>query len=433
VCAIVYDDASWSKSAISTGSFVMRAAGIAVVVIGAAAVLFSLFGDRARGKRRCPRCWYDMRATPGLRCSECGYDAPCEKNLHRARLRWWRRTGSLAIVIGIGVYATPWFKSGAWVEYAPNTLLIMRFPAIDEVDDSIAREYWRRFYVKDDPDSELEMWEWQRAMLAHRIVGVLNDPGVVDEIKELGLMLLARMPEQAKGATQEISDAMCSGKYGLRREAFAIARSLAPDAEVYVPAIVDVLRASPGSMECIELLGEIGPPAREAIPAIVSSRMHRWYFDDLCSAIRTIDRIDPLHPEAREFLLGLTFGPGDAERFPAFDVIRKYPELERAFLERAAMAASSSRPDERYRAIRALWRLKFHHDELDAVIERLLDDENENVRLYALCAVQTAHQSPPSVRDRLIAMQDDESWHVRSTAARMLRAIDADGREDGAE
>jgi hypothetical protein len=48
---------------------------------------WGLFGDPGRGRRRCPRCWYDMSGTPGLTCTECGHTARGEAALHHTRRR----------------------------------------------------------------------------------------------------------------------------------------------------------------------------------------------------------------------------------------------------------------------------------------------------------------------------------------------------------
>lgn len=52
-----------------------------------AAAWWALFSDRARGRRRCPRCWFDMSHTAGLRCTECGRLAGEEAALHHTRRR----------------------------------------------------------------------------------------------------------------------------------------------------------------------------------------------------------------------------------------------------------------------------------------------------------------------------------------------------------
>ena len=48
---------------------------------------WGLFGDRARGRRRCPRCWYDLSFSSGRTCPECGHTANTERSLFRNRRR----------------------------------------------------------------------------------------------------------------------------------------------------------------------------------------------------------------------------------------------------------------------------------------------------------------------------------------------------------
>jgi len=61
--------------------------GVLVVGLGVTLTWWGLFGDRARGRRRCPRCWHDLSHTPGMTCSECGYTARREPVLFRGRRR----------------------------------------------------------------------------------------------------------------------------------------------------------------------------------------------------------------------------------------------------------------------------------------------------------------------------------------------------------
>lgn len=86
---------------------------------------WSLLRDRARGRRRCPNCWYDLRGTPGMQCSECGFVARCERQLFRTR-RMWR--WAIASVIAIGVAGwlglTPLARPHGWIGLAPRIMLL---------------------------------------------------------------------------------------------------------------------------------------------------------------------------------------------------------------------------------------------------------------------------------------------------------------------
>ncbi len=104
-------------------------------LLGASAVLlllWSLFRDRGRKLRRCPKCWYDMSGTPGLQCPECGRTATTERRLHRTHRRW--RYAALAIVLGLVAYivgSVPRYQSGGWVALLPSSILLCMAPVQD--------------------------------------------------------------------------------------------------------------------------------------------------------------------------------------------------------------------------------------------------------------------------------------------------------------
>jgi hypothetical protein len=86
----------------SFGELGVYLVGMSVLLVGAGMlVLWGLFGDRCRGRSRCPKCWYDMRGRragrEGLICPECGHDAGYEKRLLKNHRRW------LAVVVGLVV------------------------------------------------------------------------------------------------------------------------------------------------------------------------------------------------------------------------------------------------------------------------------------------------------------------------------------------
>ena len=62
-----------------------------------------LWGDRDRGRARCPKCWYDMRGTvPRLECPECGHDAGQKEQLYCDRaLPWQIAIGALLVCFAL--------------------------------------------------------------------------------------------------------------------------------------------------------------------------------------------------------------------------------------------------------------------------------------------------------------------------------------------
>ncbi|MCC6906591.1 MAG: hypothetical protein IT430_01495 [Phycisphaerales bacterium] len=101
------------------------------IALGAtvAALAACLFGDgllrRFARSRRCPKCWYDLSHSPGLTCSECGYTATCERQLHKWRRRW-RGVAFLALAwLGVYLwnYARAIYEHG-WLAGVPTPILV---------------------------------------------------------------------------------------------------------------------------------------------------------------------------------------------------------------------------------------------------------------------------------------------------------------------
>lgn len=113
------DAAWWSISAI---------VGIAAIVLGA----WALFADRSRGRKRCPKCWYDLSGTPTLTCPECGKAAKHEKRLYRTRRR--KRWAALAALLLIGAVcgaAWPTARNTDWEQATPDWVLLLAMPHLD--------------------------------------------------------------------------------------------------------------------------------------------------------------------------------------------------------------------------------------------------------------------------------------------------------------
>lgn len=104
--------ATWVQDwawAFATGAWALWA--IAAIILW-----FALFKDRSRGRRRCPRCWYDMTGVPGLKCPECGREAKREKRLFSTRRRWRLAAFGVALaLVGIASHRAPiGLRHGVW-------------------------------------------------------------------------------------------------------------------------------------------------------------------------------------------------------------------------------------------------------------------------------------------------------------------------------
>src|SRR5438477_8406765 len=78
----------WDALASGVASSALEVAGWTLVSTGLLIGGWALLADRARGRRRCPRCAYDMGAVGGLVCPECGRRASRERERFRTRRDW---------------------------------------------------------------------------------------------------------------------------------------------------------------------------------------------------------------------------------------------------------------------------------------------------------------------------------------------------------
>ena len=82
-----------------------------IPAVGVFLIYRGLWGDRSKGRPRCPRCWYDMRGSlPRLVCPECGHDPGYERRLYRSRRRRWL----IALGLSVLLLSYPLVIVGGW-------------------------------------------------------------------------------------------------------------------------------------------------------------------------------------------------------------------------------------------------------------------------------------------------------------------------------
>jgi hypothetical protein len=136
----------------TTGDWLITSLGAATALAGLALLAWALLADRLRTRharregslRRCPRCWYDMSATEGLTCPECGKTAKHERRLGRARRRWRPGVAAVAVLsLGLGMLAWQHVPVSFWIHRLPDSVLIECIPYAGKRDWA-ARELFRR-------------------------------------------------------------------------------------------------------------------------------------------------------------------------------------------------------------------------------------------------------------------------------------------------
>ena len=122
-----------------------------VWVVGAVVLAFclgitwwGLFGDRSRGRRRCPRCWYDLSFSPGLVCAECGHLVNGERQLYRARRRLMPALLA-AVVASVGMtFFIERGQSRGWASLVPSRVMIVSLPIFGGSHDALSTELTTR-------------------------------------------------------------------------------------------------------------------------------------------------------------------------------------------------------------------------------------------------------------------------------------------------
>ena len=139
---------------------------------------WALLWDRARGRLRCPKCWYDL-AAPGSgkgnegataggflsKCPECGRVVKREGELRRTRRRWrWGVPALVVMVLGLvagSVHDPAGVRSRGWVALVPTPLLVMIAPVGEVMQEEGAGDERRLVWERDPTSPVLHEFYWR--------------------------------------------------------------------------------------------------------------------------------------------------------------------------------------------------------------------------------------------------------------------------------
>lgn len=120
-------------------------------------IWWAIFADRPRGRRRCPKCWYDMSHSPGMTCAECGFTAERESDLFRTRRRFGLACiGLLVCLVTIGGVYDRIYQEGI-TRLMPTKALILTIPLVDDARSDVFQEIDRRVRAQSLSDFEWSM------------------------------------------------------------------------------------------------------------------------------------------------------------------------------------------------------------------------------------------------------------------------------------
>lgn len=115
---------------------------------------WALFSDKSRGRRRCPKCWYDLAYSPGMQCPECGFKAKREKQFGRTRRRFWTALAAILAATVICVVASERATGRGFASYLPTRVLLWLVP-YSSANGPEYRELLRRVGSRSFADAHL--------------------------------------------------------------------------------------------------------------------------------------------------------------------------------------------------------------------------------------------------------------------------------------
>jgi len=127
---------------------------IAIVVGSTYYAWKAIYSDRSRGRRRCPKCWYDLAYSKGMTCSECGYTARRESEFTRTKRFYGRAAaGILICVITIlGAYIN--VAERGIVASMPTSILIACMPLVGDGGSEVMTTLGRRLMMDQVTDQQ---------------------------------------------------------------------------------------------------------------------------------------------------------------------------------------------------------------------------------------------------------------------------------------
>lgn len=132
--------------------------GGVLLAAGGPLLAWALVGDRARGRRRCPGCWYDLTGVvrgPVMNCPECGRVLVVAHDLGRTRRHdGWASVALALLLAGVLIGARGAWATGALWRSLPTGVLVRLNAAL--ASGSIRTEMHRRLtepgqYLGDGP------------------------------------------------------------------------------------------------------------------------------------------------------------------------------------------------------------------------------------------------------------------------------------------
>ncbi len=408
-----------------------------------------LLADRAKGRKRCPKCWYDMSFADSLRCPECGHDAKRAGDLLKTRRRFKGLWLCLLVFLTAGfLWIQPKVQQDGWVSVMPKTVLILCLRLED--NQAFFAELDRRTQINvsefySDADGMMVtdvkvLYQWQWRLVGNTCVELKNgDPDVLDRQLLLEWLYLAStniIGDDAERFFRATLPFLEDDDPGIRRTAAiycADARSLEIAMESIRPLLDDpIQQVRVGAISGLRLLGHYSPAP---VPVLVEALKHddgevRVY---ATAALGSIAKYGEEPTEVFETLVDIYRSDSDVRvQAQALSAICEFESQRERAYEFMREAFSSPESVMREEAISSLTSMEQFDEAFDLEFTlKGLNDESQYVRADAAWLlngrISTDSLRPHKELLRGLAESDDEN--VRGAVRKHLGRIE-DAIED---
>lgn len=404
---VVRDDAD---AHVSWPMLAARALTGVLLFVAAGAVYVAFRFDPSRGRRRCGRCWYDMSATAGRLCPECGHEPESEKGLYRTR-RAPRLLvlACLFLASAYGAWTAPRIYERGWAAAVPTTLLIAGLP------------WWPDSMIEGSEASltaridEEDVWEWQESLLRWRARGVLRRSGSAHALDRAVKFASDNVVGAWSGEPDPTVRLGPRGMLAVIRESCAPGQS-APNANgAFAALYTSSIRAYvPESLD-----GSIAPAAFELVRDALASPSEGTRVN---AASWAAYFVTPEHVEALVPLMRACIEDESNEDLSRSMVVWNLAPLagrsDAAWQALRACAMSEHDPL-RVAAFASFRSVKNHDDEVLELASGALGDANVSVGTIAMSAMLRDVAEHPEVLDKAAAAVRERPWLGTRVIARL--------------
>lgn len=385
--------------------WVMWSIGVPAFALGMGVVVWSLLWDRARGRRRCHKCWYSMEGlasgSESLICPECGLSVKRALSLLRTR-RHWRvaSVGVIVMVLSAAVISVPFAQAKHWYDVAPDTALLLTLRRDPQAWSAATFEIL-------DRAAKGNLWNWQERIVIDNLTASVES--TTDELYK-------------------------------RSPVFFLGR-IGPSAQSAAPVLIEVLSHTTNDgtrLTAIEALGPLGD--KRATPLLIAivedaDGSHR------VTAVRALGQLkDPAAAATLCGVLGHLRNSDDQDAYPPLDDVRNADEVILALgligvpLERTEddlylkwMTESGSAIN-RVAARACIESIESDETDFPTALAAIAQDGPEEDRTYALACLMALRIEASPVVDQMIELLDDPDANIRSYAVSVLSFVGRSGK-----